>query len=239
MKQFHIERYLNPKWTWRLGSKPDPFPGQWPTRLFLRHDESKFLYLGKPSIPQVQRFNLLVQKLGLNIWDCAVEFDRGGAVYTHTGQKGTAHTGNLFQLYHHWNYPDSLARHLTIPLHCKRLGGQSVYSPWQTLPPGYDEAFLQWLADFLGGKLKAPAPEPSKKKANQLEEILERYAPPLRAAQARPGGIFQAQWNGREIFGGGVNAQPAPEPQPAQQQGRRALPDLDEWNPPEIVEVRD
>ena len=219
MKQFHPERYLNPKWTWRLGSKPDPFPGQWPTRLFLRHDESKFLYLGKPSIPQVQRFNLLVQKYGLNIWDCAVEFDRGGAVYTHTGQKGAAHTGNLFQLYHYWNLPASLAGHLTIPLHCKRLGGQPVYSPWQTLPPGYDEAFLHWLADFLGGKLKAAEPAPPKKKVQGLGELLQQAVGLHDWAVGVPNAVnpglvqdlYNRQWNGRQ----GNRVDP---PQPAQPQ---------------------
>jgi hypothetical protein len=167
MKHFTYQSLSNPAHSWGLGSRPKPFAGDWPTRLFIRHRLGNLRYCGKPNPLLVARFQKLVTRYGLRDDrpdDMLAEFDRGGAVcYAHAGQP--VHSGMLFQFYHHWQQPGEYGEHLLTPTHPKRIGAWQVYSPWQNLAQEYRDEFQDWAEKFLRGQLKPPAEKaPAKKK---------------------------------------------------------------------------
>lgn len=139
------------KQNWRLGSTPKPFPGRWPTRLYIR--AGKASYLGKPHRSLPQHFD---GEAG----DMLVEFDRAGAVYLMDFHTHELRAERLFRFYHYWQQAVPWGEHLRTPVYPKRLGGWTVYSPYKTLKLAYIDQWKEFAAEFARVKRKRASGTP-------------------------------------------------------------------------------
>lgn len=170
-------KHYSPAWAakqnWRLGSTPTPFPGKWPTRLYVSLGGK--CYLGKPH----WRWPGLgvVQDAPFVPGDMCVEFDRGGAVFITDFYAHEQRAERLFRFYHFWQQASLAGEHLRTPVYPKRLGGWTVYSPYKTLKLAYIDQWKEFASEFTKVKRKRvseQAPEPTTPHTQYVDAVNNR-----------------------------------------------------------------
>lgn len=113
---------------------PLPFPGKYPTRIFMRADK-KLVYFGKPSINAYRAMRSLYLNFYLKtpVTDAiTLEFDRGGPIFVRRSSFPDMINEKLWGIYHPQTRPDIMLSWMSYGVKTRGLhyviGGEDTWN---------------------------------------------------------------------------------------------------------------